>query len=118
MDGDVGTPLQLSMADLRRSFPAATVAATLACAGNRRSEVTPPPDGIMWQVGAIGTATWTGVPLREVLLAAGVDESARHVAFLGADDIDGEGFGASIPLEKALSTEVLIAYEKIGSASC
>ena len=118
VDGDVTRPLSLSLRELREWFAPATVTATIACAGNRRREVTPPPRGIMWGSGAIGTATWTGVPLREVLQAAGVGAGARHVAFLGADDAEeaaGNGFGASVPLDKALSPEVLVAYQMNGA---
>ena len=113
--GDVATPLVLSVADLRERFEVATLTATVACAGNRRSEIQPLPEGIPWQAGAIGTAAWTGVRLRDVLLAAGAASGGRHVAFTGADDCDGEGFGASIPLDKALSPEVLLAFAMNGS---
>jgi len=63
----------------------------------------------------MSTAIWRGVPLREVLLAAGIKSRARHVAFLGLDTIErgGEpiGFGGPIPIEKAMSAEKLLAYE-------
>ncbi len=43
---------------------------------------------------------------------------ARHVAFAGLDETERHGhrfcFGGSIPLEKALSPEVLLAYEMNG----
>ncbi len=64
--------------------------------------------------GAIGNARWTGVPLREILLAAGVEEGTLHVAFTGLDEIE-EGYspnyGSSIPLKKGTGSEVLLAYE-------
>ena len=118
VDGDVARPLCLSLRDLREEFAPVRLPATIACAGNRRREVTPPPRGIMWGPGAIGTATWTGVPLRDLLEAAGVGPTAQHVAFLGADTAEeagGDGFGASVPLDKALSPEVLVAYEMNGA---
>jgi Oxidoreductase molybdopterin binding domain len=87
------------------------------CAGNRRQglmEAYPIPGEMPWGAGAIGNARWTGVPLREVLLAAGVEEGARHVAFAGLDEIE-EGwspnYGSSIPVEKGMGPEVLLAYE-------
>jgi sulfite oxidase len=53
-----------------------------------------------------------------VLLAVGIQGEAKHVAFCGLDEISrsGEhfGFGGSIPLEKALEPEVLLAYEMNG----
>ncbi len=123
VDGLVSTPLSLSLDDLRAHFSEVRLEATLQCAGNRRRELTaikPIPGELEWDVEAVGNAVWRGVPLREVLRAAGVDERARHVAFVGLDEgraggID-RGFGGSIPLDKALSPEVLLAYEMNGKA--
>lgn len=119
--GRVRAPLELSFDELRTRFPFSTVVATLQCAGHRRSElnaVQPIPGEVAWGADAISTAIWGGVPLREVLFAAGIGQGVKHVAFLGLDEIekDGErfGFGASIPIEKALGAEVLLAYELNG----
>lgn len=119
--GRVKAPLDLSFDQLRTGFPSSTVVATLQCAGYRRSELTavqPIPGEIAWGADAISTAEWRGVRLRELLLAAGIAQGVKHVAFLGLDEIEksGErfGFGASIPIEKALGTEVLLAYEMNG----
>ncbi|MGI8650106.1 MAG: sulfite oxidase [Rubrobacter sp.] len=102
------------------SMPRAGVAvtATLQCAGNRREgmiSVKDIPGETPWRAGAVGNASWTGVPLRDILALAGVKEGARYVAFESFDEVEGhEGesghFGASIPLEKALGPEVLLAY--------
>jgi sulfite oxidase len=115
VDGLVERPLSLSMEDLRR-LPRATAAATLQCAGNRRIEmasVSPIPGELPWGTEAVSTAEWSGVPLREVLAAAGPKAEARHAAFLGLDDTERHGhrfnFGGSIPLDKALEPEVLLA---------
>ncbi len=83
-------------------------AATLTCAGNRRSEFTGPKiGGVQWGAGAIGNAEWSGVALAAVLRHAGVKSDAKHVWFEGADEITDKdqtySFGGSIPLEKALS---------------
>jgi sulfite oxidase len=119
--GQVQVPLALSLDELRTHFPASTVMATLQCAGHRRNELAAVrliPGEIPWGAETIGNAVWRGVALREVLLAAGVGESVRHVAFLGLDAIDKGGecfaFGGSIPIEKAMSVEVLLAYEMNG----
>ncbi len=115
--GMVERQLELSLEEIRDGFPKATVTATVQCAGNRRQglmEAYPIPGEMPWGAGAIGNARWTGVPLREVLLAAGVEEEARHVAFTGMDEIE-EGwspnYGSSIPVEKGMGPEVLLAYE-------
>ena len=50
----------------------------------------------------MGNALWTGVRLRDVLQAAGIETGATHVAFTGLDRCTEEGevipFGGSIPL--------------------
>jgi len=115
--GAVREPLTLSLRDLRE-LPRATVAATLCCAGNRRSELDSFPDAVPWRAGAIGNAVWSGVRLRDLLRAADIEPDMRHVAFTGLDDVDADGrvesFGGSIPIEKALASEVLLAYEMNG----
>lgn len=117
--------LTLSLEELKTRFPKHTITATLQCAGNRRSEMNKARQvkGLNWGVGAIGNATWSGAKLRDVLLAAGygpdVAQWARHVHFEGLDkEITGSAYGASIPINKAVSEEgdVLLAYEMNGKA--
>jgi sulfite oxidase len=118
--GRVKRPLRFSLEELRR-LPKATVAATLECAGNRRrelAEVAPIPGELGWGTEAIGTARWSGVPLRHLLAAVEPEPQAAHVAFTGLDETERNGvrfrFGGSIPFEKATSSEVLLAYEMNG----
>jgi sulfite oxidase len=120
--GRVGRGLNLSLDQLRNEFPPVTLTATVQCAGNRRRDliaVAPIPGEVPWDAGAISTARWRGAPLRDVLSAAGVEDGSGHVAFLSFDQVerDGQrfGFGGSIPLAKALSAEVLLAYEMNGA---
>lgn len=119
--GRVKKRLTLSLGDLRDRFPKVALTATLQCAGNRRTEliaIHPVPGELPWDANAIGNAAWAGVALREVLLAAGIDSNARHVAFTGLDEVDKDGrkfgFGGSIPIEKAMTPEVVLAYEMNG----
>lgn len=120
--GRVRAPLELSLAELRARFPLRTVTAVMQCAGNRRAELARvrPVLGDPWRGGAIGNAVWTGVALADVLRAAGVDEGdpSLHAAFSCLDDVEAAGerirYGASIPLAKALSPEVLLAFEMNG----
>ena len=112
--GLVQRPLSLSLAELRAQFPAQRVMATLQCAGNRRQELLPYgeiPGELLWGEEAISTAVWEGVSLRAVLDAAGLAEGAAHVEFIGLDHVEGKAtsFGGSIPLDKALAGEVLLA---------
>jgi sulfite oxidase len=120
VEGRVRKPFRISLEELRR-LPRTTVAATLQCAGNRRSElmaVQEIPGELPWGSEAIGTAEWGGVPLREVLAAAEPEPDSRHVELTGLDETERHGhrfnFGGSIPLDKARQPEVLLAYEMNG----
>jgi len=118
VQGQVSTPLELSMAALRHGFPRRSLTAVMQCAGNRRADLQPvrPTGGDPWAPGAMGNALWTGVRLADVLRAAGSEQDAPlHVAFAACDEVDMEGqrfrYGCSIPITKALSPEVLLAFE-------
>jgi sulfite oxidase len=119
--GLVGRPLILGLDDLReRAADHREVTATLQCAGNRRRgliAVRDIPGEAPWGPGATGTARWTGVPLAALLAEAGPLPGARHVGFAGRDRAGGEdpeAFGGSIPLDKALSEEVIVAWAMNG----
>ncbi|KAJ3412338.1 hypothetical protein HDV05_000935 [Chytridiales sp. JEL 0842] len=111
--------LSISLEDLKTKYPKTQVMATFQCAGNRRKEMhdVKGVKGLQWTQGALGNAVWGGVRLRDVLKGAGVDvdsvdpNGVEHVVFDGAD-----GYGASIPLHKALDSrgDVLLAYEMNG----
>lgn len=119
--GEVASPLELSLADLAR-LPRRDLVATLQCAGNRRSELIahkPIPHELPWGSEAISTARWAGVALADVLAAARPNERARHVAFTGLDETERHGrrfrYGGSIPIEKALAGDALLATEMNGA---
>jgi DMSO/TMAO reductase YedYZ molybdopterin-dependent catalytic subunit len=117
--GLVERPLSLDMNDLRK-LPSQTLVVTLECAGNGRSLFSPPIDGEKWNVGAVSTAEWTGVPLREVLDRAGVRRGAVEVVFRGDDagSIDGRNvrFERSLSLDAARDSEALLAFAMNGEA--
>ena len=117
--GQVSRPLELSLADLRE-LPARTVRVTMECAGNGRARLQPRPVSQPWLVDAVGTADWTGVPLRDVLTRAGLDQSAVEVLFTGADHGVERGveqdYQRSLTMGDALHEDVLLAYEMNGQA--
>jgi DMSO/TMAO reductase YedYZ molybdopterin-dependent catalytic subunit len=76
--GLVDHPLQLSLRDLQ-NMVSHTLVATLECAGNGRSGFDPPVKGEQWQLGAVSTTQWTGVPLIEVLDRARLKPTAREI---------------------------------------
>ncbi len=108
--GEVETPLSLSLADLGKVEPH-TVTNTLECAGNGRGFQQPRVPGVQWQRGAVGTARFTGPRLRNLLQRAGVKTTGRHVMFRGLDEVPGKvpPFIRSIPIEKAMDADTLIA---------
>jgi DMSO/TMAO reductase YedYZ molybdopterin-dependent catalytic subunit len=47
--------------------------------------LSPPVKGVQWQLGAVGTAEWTGIRLCDVLRRAGVRADAYEIVLEGAD---------------------------------
>src|SRR5438477_11471788 len=84
IDGAVRNPLSLSYQQLRAMPPEKRVA-TLECAGNSRVFLTPQVAGAQWELGAVGNAEWTGVPLAALLERAGLEDDACEVVLEGAD---------------------------------
>ena len=82
--GLVERPLSLSLHDLR-NMQSQTLVVTLECAGNGRALLDASIEGEKWELGAVSTAEWTGVPLIEVLERAGIRAGAREVLFRGVD---------------------------------
>src|SRR6266480_7656711 len=82
--GRVRGALTLSLDDLR-SRPGRTIPVTMECAGNGRARLEPRPVSQPWLVEAVGTAEWTGTPLRALLDEAGVDDDAIEIVFTGLD---------------------------------
>src|ERR1700678_2542683 len=113
--GEVEKPLTLSLAELSR-LEAHAVVNTLECAGNGRSLHRPQVPGVQWGKGAVSTARFSGPRLRDVLQRAGVKPTGKHVMFRGLDEVPGKvpPFIRSIPIEKALDGDTLIATHMNG----
>jgi DMSO/TMAO reductase YedYZ molybdopterin-dependent catalytic subunit len=60
--------------------------------------------------GLMSNANWQGLPLRDLLTAAGPRDSASQVIFSAAD-----GYTVAYPLEKALESTTFLAYAMNGS---
>jgi len=122
IDGLVGKPCEFTY-DALRQMPSRTVTMALECAGNSRIFLSPKVSGLQWELGAVGNAEWTGVSLTEILNRAGVKPEAVEVVLEGADigEIKKEpvspgkiSYARSIPIAKALSPEVILAYQMNG----
>jgi len=117
LGGRLARPLSLSLDDLRRR-PAQTLAVTLECAGNGRGQMAPRRISHPWMGEAIGTAEWTGTPLRGLLEEAGLLPEAVELVFTGLDrGIEGhqvQAYQRSLSLADATRPEVLLAYAMNG----
>ena|SRR6185436_7785299 len=109
--------LELSLADLKRDFKRVHLAAINQCSGNRRGLFTPRAAGVQWTYGAMGNALWGGVRLRDVLNRVGVKGDALEVVLEGADAAllaATPDFAKSLPVDRALDADTLIAFEMNG----
>lgn len=123
VDGAVREPFSLSYDELSK-MAAETRTVTLECAGNGRVFLVPQAPGAQWELGAVGNATWTGVPLRLLLERAGLADDAVEIVLEGADRGRPKeepvppapfSFARSVSRAKALQPEVLIAYKMNGA---
>lgn len=117
--GAVQRELDLSLDELK-ALGTRTITTVMECAGNNRLALFPLPSGEPWHIGAVSAARWTGIPLRAVIERAGVGAGVVEILAIGADHgkpKDGSGdipFARSLPLEKALDPDTLLAYEMNG----
>ncbi|MBI3880759.1 MAG: sulfite oxidase [Verrucomicrobia bacterium] len=121
LEGLVERPCEFILEELLK-LRTRTVAATIECAGNNRIFLSPKVDGLQWELGAVGNAEWTGVPLAAVLERAGVQPGAVEVVFEGADSgklakppsPGNIHYAHSIPLAKAFTSDVLLVHTMNG----
>lgn len=122
IDGEVNKPLELTLGDLKQRFKSAvtTQRMVLECGGNGRSFFTPQARGNQWTNGGAGCADWRGIPLVEVLRAAGVKSSAVYTANTGADqhlsgDPSKEPLSRGVPLAKAAERHSMLVWDMNGA---
>ncbi|WP_367576371.1 sulfite oxidase [Bacillus sp. FJAT-29814] len=112
--GSVKTPITLHYNQIK-SLPSRTVTSIVECSGNKRAYFEPKVFGDQWKDGAISQGTWKGVPLSYLLSLAGINNGTREIVFRGADAGNKKGkhvhFERSLPLEKALVPNVIVAWE-------
>lgn len=120
ISGAVRTAATLSLDDLR-ALPQRTALVTLECAGNGRGYLRPPAPGEQWALGAVSTAEWTGATLRALLEPRGLSPAVVEILFRGADRGPVAAAGAdlaferSLPLERALADDVIVAHAMNGA---
>jgi len=116
VQGLVEKPVTLTMDEIT-AMPSFTIPVTLVCAGNRRKEENMTKQTIGFNWGAAGTSTnmWTGVRLRDLLLSCEIDLSkAKHVCFVGSEDLPNGKYGTSIDIATAMDSygDVMLAYKQ------
>jgi DMSO/TMAO reductase YedYZ molybdopterin-dependent catalytic subunit len=119
IDGEVNTPLTLTVGELESRFPVVTRQLQMECGGNGRAFFAPQTRGNQWGNGAISNGEWTGVRLRDVLQAAGVKPSAVSTGHYGADPhlsgaTDRPSIARGMRLAKAMDEDTLIAFRLNG----
>ena len=98
--------------DLHKNFEQVEVVAVCQCSGNRRGLSSPHVAGVQWAYGAMGSATWSGPRLKDVLAKVGVKAGAVEVWLDGADGPvlpTTPDFHKSLPMDKAMADETIIA---------
>jgi len=119
IDGEVNTPLKITLGELKRRFPAVSYKLQLECGGNGRAFFNPQARGNQWTNGGVGNAEWTGVRLRDVLQAAGLKPSAVYTGnYSGDAHLSGDparvALSRGVPIAKAMEEHTLIAFAMNG----
>jgi DMSO/TMAO reductase YedYZ molybdopterin-dependent catalytic subunit len=111
----VRRPVIFTYGELWDRFPLISVTRTIECAGNRRAllgeELGTTFEGTRWGRGAIGTAEWTGVRLRDLLDQAGLTPGAHEVMPESLDEIRAR---RPLPLAKAMAGDTVVALAMNG----
>lgn len=116
IEGDgIQRPLTYGYDDLWKRFRLTSMVRTIECAGNRRvllgEELGRTFEGTQWGRGAIGTAEWTGVRLRDLLKPAEISCGAVDVM---VESLDATRTHRPLPLTKALADDTIVALAMNG----
>ncbi len=108
-----------SLQDLKSKFRHHTYQLTLECGGNGRSEFNPPAKGNQWTIGAVSSAEWTGVRLKDILEDVGIKDDAVYLGYHAADlhlsrNPEKEPISRGVPIAKAMQDETLLAFTMNG----
>ncbi|ULT55092.1 sulfite oxidase [Neobacillus drentensis] len=116
IEGLVYTPKTFSLQEIY-SMPSKTIKVVLECSGDKRELFQPKVFGEQWEKGAISQGIWKGVSLRTLLKSTGLLPTAKEIVFEGYDFGERPDsnqifrFARSLPIEKALDPDTIIAYE-------
>lgn len=115
VDGMVERPYAITLQQLRQ-LPSKTLTSFHECYG---SPLLPPKKALR----RIGNVRWTGVPLYSLLAAANPHPQASFLWSEGLDrgkfgPVEADRYQKDLPMDKALSAEVLVAYEMNSQPLC
>jgi len=120
IDGEsVKTSKTYLLSDLKSKFKQYTYQLTLECGGNGRSEFNPPAKGNQWTIGAVSSANWTGIRLKDVLNDVGIKDDAVYIGYHSADihlsrNPTKTPISRGVPISKAMQDETLLAFKMNG----
>jgi len=119
VDGEVNGKLELTLGELKKRFKPRTYRMVLECGGNGRSFFTPQASGNQWTNGGAGCAEWTGIPLSDVLKAAGLKSTAVYTAHYGTDlhlsgDATKPPLSRGVPIKKAMDQHSMLVWAMNG----
>ena len=108
-----------TLSELKTKFKHYTYQLTLECGGNGRSEFNPPAKGNQWTIGAVSSAKWTGIRLKDILAEVGIKSDAVYIGYHAADthlsgDPSKEPISRGVPIAKGLQEETILAFQMNG----
>ncbi len=119
IDGEVEHALSINLEQIKalatKTNTSKTLRVTLECAGNGRANVSPRWPSQPWQMEAVGTSDWHGMPLKHLLDQTALLSSCTELVFHGADHgIDSgqvHNFARSLKIADALHDDVLLVWQ-------
>ncbi|HEY3223322.1 MAG TPA: sulfite oxidase [Pseudolabrys sp.] len=119
IDGEVNNKIEITLGELKSKYKALTRRMVLECGGNGRAAFSPAARGNQWTNGGVGCAEWTGVPLADLLKAAGLKPSAKYTAHYSADlhlsgDASKPSISRGVRIEKAMDPNTMIVWSMNG----
>ncbi|WP_079509399.1 sulfite oxidase [Mesobacillus jeotgali] len=117
ISGSVNNPFTIPYTDFLK-LPAKSQKVLIECSGNKRAFFKEKVFGEQWENGALSEGVWKGVPLKHLLKYTGIGSGVKEVVFRGRDhgikNNENRNFERSLPINKAVQTDVMIAYEYNG----
>ncbi|MDF9392190.1 MULTISPECIES: molybdopterin-dependent oxidoreductase [Methylococcus] len=118
IEGNVDSPVSLTLQDLKTRFEPVEFVAVKQCAGNSRSNFKPITGGIQWGHGAMGCALWKGARLKDVLQYARIKANSQFIAVNGLERPTlptTPPFVRKLDIDESMRDDVIIAYAMNGS---